>query len=113
MRLAIMGAGSLGTIIGAYIAKAGYDIILIDANKEHVKALNEEGAKVTGTVDFSQSVKAITPEEMEGIYDLVFYIVKQTFNDKALNQLKTHIGPKSAVLTLQNGVPEPAVAKVI
>jgi 2-dehydropantoate 2-reductase len=113
MRVAIMGVGSLGTIIGAYAAKAGFEIDLIDANAEHVKALNEKGATVIGTVEFNHPVRAITPEEMEGTYDLVFYIVKQTYNDVALKQLLPHLGPESAVLTLQNGVPEPEVAAIV
>jgi len=113
MRLAIMGAGSLGTILGAHIAKAGIDIDLIDANEEHVKALNEKGAKVVGTMEFTQPVKALTPEEMEGTYDMVLYLVKQTYNETALNQLLPHLGKDSCVITLQNGVPEPAVADIV
>ena len=41
MRYAIYGAGSLGTVLGAFITKAGTDIDLISRNKEHVQALNE------------------------------------------------------------------------
>lgn len=113
MRVAIMGVGSLGTIIGAYISKGGVEIDLIDANKEHVKALNEKGAHVVGTVDFTVPVRAITPDEMEGIYDIVFYIVKQTYNEVALKQLLPHLNENSTVCTLQNGVPEPKVAEVV
>ena len=80
MRLAIMGAGSLGTILGAYIAKAGYEIDLIDAYEEHVRALNENGAHVVGAVDFVQKERlhALLPEDMEGAYDLIIYMAKQT-----------------------------------
>ncbi|GAB6155969.1 ketopantoate reductase family protein [Desulfosporosinus burensis] len=113
MRTAIMGAGSLGTIAGALITKNGGDIILIDANKEHVKALNEKGATITGTMELTIPVKAITPDEMTGIYDVVLYLVKQTYNEVALKQLLPHLGPDSVVCTLQNGVPEDAVAEII
>ncbi len=113
MRIAVMGAGSLGTILGAFVTKNGGDIVLIDANKEHVDVLNRRGATVTGNLDLITPVKAITPEQMTGIYDLVFYIVKQTFNDVALKQLLPHLGPDSTVCTLQNGVPEEAVAEAV
>ena len=43
MRIAIYGAGSLGTILGAYISKAGVAIELINRNKAHVAALKEKG----------------------------------------------------------------------
>ena len=39
MRVAIYGAGSLGTILGAFISKAGVPIELINRNKAHVEAL--------------------------------------------------------------------------
>lgn len=113
MRVAIMGVGSLGTILGAYISKGGVKVDLVDVNKEHVKALNEKGAKIIGTVDFTVPVNAITPDEMEGTYDIVFYMVKQTYNEAALKQLLPHLGENSTVCTLQNGVPEPKVAEVI
>lgn len=38
MKTAIYGAGSLGTVLGAYLAKAGVDVDLITRNKEHVDA---------------------------------------------------------------------------
>lgn len=113
MRAAIMGVGSLGTIMGALIAKHGGDVTLIDANQEHVDALNTKGATIVGKLDLTVPVKAITPDQMTGIYDVVFYVVKQTFNEVALGQLLPHLGPDSTVCTLQNGVPEDAVAEII
>lgn len=113
MRIAIMGAGSLGTILGAYITKAGYQVDLIDAYKEHVDALNEKGAHVVGTVDFVQKVHAITPDQMEGVYDLIIYMAKQTYNDTAIPQIAAHIDENSTVCVCQNGIPEYAVSAVI
>ncbi|UMZ74229.1 ketopantoate reductase family protein [Natranaerofaba carboxydovora] len=113
MRVALMGAGSLGTIIGALAAKNGEDITLIDTNKEHIRALNENGATIVGKTEVNIPVTAITPDEMTGIYDIVLYLVKQTHNETALNQLLPHLSQDSVVCTLQNGVPENAVAELI
>ena len=49
MRSAIYGAGSLGTILGAYITKNGGQIDLINHNKAHVAALRAEGAREGGS----------------------------------------------------------------
>ena len=57
MNVAIYGAGGMGTILGAYITKAGYDIDLINRNKDHVSMLNKEGAKIIGKIEFIQKVK--------------------------------------------------------
>ena len=65
-RAAIYGAGSLGTILGAFITKNGGQIDLINHNQAHVKALNENGAKIVGTMEFTQKVTAITDSQMSG-----------------------------------------------
>lgn len=114
MNAAIMGAGSLGTVIGALVAKNGGNLTLIDANKAHVEALKKNGATVTGKMHLSGiPVKAITPEEMTGTYDMVILLAKQTYNDAALKSLIPHLGPESVVCTLQNGIPEESVAGYI
>ena len=76
MRTAIYGAGSLGTILGAFINKAGEPIELINRNKAHVEALNANGAQVTGTMEFNQKVKAYTPDQMSGEYDILLFILR-------------------------------------
>src|SRR5690554_855246 len=90
-RLAIVGTGSLGTIIGAFLSEAGYECDLFDTNKEHVNALNEKGATVTGFVDKNVKVRAFTPDQMEGEYDYFFYIAKQTANSVAVPQMAKHL----------------------
>ena len=113
MKIAVIGAGSLGTIIGALLAKGGRDVILVDANEEHVKVLNKKGAKIVGFMELTTPVKAITPSQMEGTYDLVIYLVKTTYNNVALPQIIPHLHEESIVLTLQNGLPEDAVAEYV
>ena len=66
MRIAIYGAGSLGTILGAYLTKAGLNCELINRNQAHVEALRTQGARVTGTVELTVPVKALLPQEMSG-----------------------------------------------
>ena len=110
MKIAIVGCGAMGTVIGAYLNQNGCKVEMVDAYKEHVDALNEKGARIIGTVDMNVPVKAILPEQMEGIYDVVFLLTKQTANEFVLPNLLKHLGPDSTVCTLQNGVPEPSVA---
>ena len=50
MRCAIYGAGSLGTVLGAYMTKAGQPVELVNRNKEHIAALKEKGASDPGTL---------------------------------------------------------------
>jgi len=68
---------------------------------------------VIGTVDFTQPVHAITPDQMEGIYDIVIYMAKQTYNETAIPEIKAHIDENSTVCVCQNGIPEYAVSAAI
>ncbi|MDN4602351.1 ketopantoate reductase family protein [Paenibacillus sp. F6_3S_P_1C] len=113
MRIAIVGAGSLGTIVGAYLADGGMDVELIDAYQEHVNALNQTGAKVTGTTEFRAKVKAITPEQKSGQYDLVLLLTKQVYNESVLQELLPFLHEDSMVCSLQNGIPEDNVASIV
>lgn len=110
-KIAIMGCGSLGTILGAFLNKGGLDVMMVDAYEEHVKTLNEKGAQVVQGVEMTVPVKACTPDQMEGTYDLFIYMAKQTFNETAIPQMVEHCGPDTIICTCQNGIPELAVAK--
>lgn len=113
MRAAIYGAGSLGTILGAYITSNGGDIDLINHNVKHVQALNEKGAKIVGTVDFVQKVNAITDKQMTGKYDIIFLMTKQQGNSETVPFLKDYLEDYGVIVTLQNGLPEHQIADVV
>ena len=113
MRIAIYGAGSLGTILGAYISKAGVAIELINRNAAHVEALKSKGAQVVGTVQFCQPVVAYTPDEMSGQYDILFLMTKQQHNAEVVKMLKGYLAPDGVLVTFQNGLPEMQIAEVL
>jgi len=113
LQYAIYGAGSLGTVMGAYLTKSGVDIQLVNRNKAHVAALRESGAHITGTVEMTVPVKAILPEEMAGQYDVVFLLTKQLHNDETAAYLKPFLTADGVVVTLQNGIPEPGLMEVL
>ena len=113
MRIAIYGAGSLGTILGAYISKAGVEIELINRNKAHIEALQTKGAHITGTVEFTQPVVAYTPDQMNGVYDVIFLMTKQQHNAEVVTMLKEFLAADGALVTFQNGLPELQIAEIL
>lgn len=113
MRTAIYGAGSLGTILGAYIAKNGGNIELINRNKAHIEALQKNGAKVTGTVNFIQKVTAYTPDAMSGKYDIIFLMTKQQQNREVVTYIKDFLADDGVIVTLQNGIPELLISEIV
>ena len=106
MRYMIYGAGSLGTVLGAFITKAGTDIDLVNRNQTHVDALNTKGALVLGGINLSQKVHAMTPDQLKGEYDIVYLLTKQQQNIEAAKIIKPHLKEDGILVTLQNGIPE-------
>ena len=113
MRAAIYGAGSLGTILGAFITRKGGEIELINRNKTHIAALQEKGAQVVGTLEFTQAVKAYTPDEMSGTYDIIFLMTKQQQNAEVVAFLKDFLAEDGVIVTLQNGIPELQIGEIV
>ena len=113
MRTAIYGAGSLGTILGAFITKNGGQVDLVNRNTAHVEALQKEGAKVIGTMNFTQKVTAYTPNEMSGLYDVIFLMTKQQHNTEVVTSIKEFLAPSGVIVTLQNGIPELQIADIV
>lgn len=113
MRVAIYGAGAMGTVLGAYITKAGYQVDLINRNKDHIKGLKEKGAQVIGNINFVQEVVALLPEEMEGKYDIILLMTKQRYNKEIVEFLVPYLDKNGIICTMQNGLPELSVANII
>ena len=113
MRAAIYGAGSLGTILGAFITKKGGQIDLINRNRNHIAALRQNGATITGTLQFNQKVTALTPDEMSGKYDIIFLMTKQLQNKEVVTFLKDYLEEDGVIVTLQNGIPEYEISEIV
>ena len=113
MRFAIYGAGSLGTVLGAFITRAGVSVDLINRNMEHVDALNRSGAIIRGGLNMIVPVHAITPDEMKGEYDVILLLTKQQHNPEIVNHLKGFLSEDGILATLQNGIPEYNIAEIL
>ena len=113
MRCAIYGAGAMGTVLGAFIARAGKQIDLVNRNERHIAAMKEKGAAVCGTVQFTQQVHALLPSEMDGKYDVILLMTKQRQNAEIAAFLKPFLAEDGALCTCQNGLPEPRLADIL
>ncbi len=116
LRVAIYGAGAMGTVLGALLTKGGLSVDLITRNEAHVAGMREKGATVVCEADgleITQAVNAITPAEMTGEYDVVFLMTKQRHNEEILTALLPYLKKDGVVCTTQNGLPEESVAKIV
>lgn len=110
----IWGAGAIGGTLGAYWARAGVPVLLVDIVAEHVEACRTNGLAVSGPVEeFTQVVPAATPAELTGRYSRIVLAVKAGATEAALAALVPHLAEDGFVLSAQNGLNELAIAKAV
>ena len=116
-KIAIYGAGAMGTILGALLTKGGLkNVHLITRNETHTKAMQEKGARIVclaENTEFTVKVEARTPAQITDKYDIVFLMTKQRANAEILTALKEFLSEDGIVCTTQNGLPEQSVADSI
>jgi 2-dehydropantoate 2-reductase len=101
MKIVILGAGALGTVLSAHLARAREDVTLI-ARGQRAAYLQEHGATITGLVDFTVPVRVVTDPSQLHDADVLMVTVKTYDMDAALASVK-HLDAAS-VLSIQNGV---------
>lgn len=110
----IWGAGAIGGTLGAYWARAGVPVLLVDIVPEHVEACRTSGLSITGPVEaFRQVVPAVTPQELTGTYSRIVLAVKAGATEAALAALTPHLAEGGYVLSAQNGLNEITIAKAV
>src|SRR5690349_23057810 len=114
MRGLIWGAGAIGGTLGAYLARAGHDITLVDVVEEHVGEINRAGLRIIGPIDeFTTRAPAFTPEALDGQWDTVILATKAHHTEAAAQALRPHVTHSGCVVSAQNGLNEIAIARII
>jgi len=105
MRIAVIGAGGIGAIYGASLAKAGADVIFV-ARGAHLAAMREHGLKIEGDRGEMHVSPAHATDDPSSIgpVDVVLFCVKLWDVESAGAAIRPIVGPKTAVIPLQNGV---------
>jgi 2-dehydropantoate 2-reductase len=110
----IWGAGAVGGTLGAYLARAGEDVLMVDIEQDHVGAMNRDGLVIEGPVEqFTQTVRAATPAQVSGTFRRVILAVKAHHTPQAVRALKPHLAVDGSVLSAQNGLNELVIAEAV
>ena len=104
MKIAVMGAGSVGCYFGGMLARAGHDVTLI-ARAAHVQAIRRDGL-LLDTLTFREHVQVRAESDASAVKDaeLVLFCVKSIDTDSAAANISQHLAEDAVVLSLQNGV---------
>lgn len=104
MRIAVLGAGAMGSVFGARLALGGASVTLLDVNEAHLAAIAQQGLEVEldGT-HHRLSLPAMRPADFTGPVDVVLLFTKVFHTESALQAIAGQLGA-AQVLTLQNGI---------
>lgn len=110
----IWGAGAIGGTIGAYLARAGHDVLFVDIVAEHVNAIRAGRLRIEGPIDeFTSGGPAVTPAEMTGRHKLILLAVKAHHTEDATRALAPFLAEDGAVVSCQNGLNEIVIADIV
>jgi 2-dehydropantoate 2-reductase len=115
MRIAFMGAGGVGGLIGARLAQVGCDVSFI-ARGAHLKAMREHGLKLespVGNVHLPKPQVTDDPGTLKGPFDLVIFAVKLWDTEAAARSILPLLGPDTGFISLQNGVKKDDILRPI
>jgi 2-dehydropantoate 2-reductase len=103
MRIAVIGAGAMGSIYGGHLSLHN-DVYLIDTNQTVVDHINQNGLILQEDgKDVTYHPTAVTSTHGIEPVDLVILFVKSLFSKAALSNNQGIIGPNTYLMTLQNG----------
>src|SRR4051812_28469403 len=106
MRVLIMGAGAIGGIYGTLLALRGHEVTFV-ARGAQLKAMQSHGLEVrtpSGAHHLPSVAAVERPADASGPFDLVLFTVKGYDTEDAATAVRPAVGPRTVVLTLQNGV---------
>ena len=106
MHIVIAGAGALGSLLGAYLASAGEEVVLC-GREAHVAAIRRNrGLRVSGVRgEFTVPLQAVTElSALREPVDLIVLGVKSQDAEEALGLIGHLLGPRTQIVTPQNGV---------
>ena len=105
MKIAVVGAGAMGSLFGALLAEAGNDVWLYDVWEDHVQTVNRHGLLIERD-DQTRTVRlnaTIDPDRIDTA-DLTIIFVKSTQTRAAATTASRLVGADGYVMTLQNGM---------
>src|SRR5437899_11867518 len=117
-RIGIIGVGSIGSVVGGMLTKAGHDVTLVDQWPDHIEAMKTVGLRLSGTVgEHLIPVRALHLHELQSVdapFDAIFLAMKSYDTDWAAQLAAQYLKqPDGVVVDFQNGINDERVAAVV
>src|SRR3954470_21960491 len=102
MKIAVMGAGGIGSYLGAMLARVGAEVTLVCRGR-HLAAIRERGLSLS-TPKESFCIPMAATDRAEAQHDVIIQAVKLYDLASSTQQMLPMVGPRTVVLPIQNGV---------
>jgi 2-dehydropantoate 2-reductase len=100
--------------MGAYLARAGHDVTLVDTVEEHVAVINDRGLRITGPIaEFTTRIPASTPDAIAGDWRTIILATKAHHTEGATRALLPHLSRDGCVISAQNGLNEIMIPEIV
>jgi 2-dehydropantoate 2-reductase len=104
----------MGGSIGAWLHRAGREVLFVDTDRVHLSAIRREGLVITGPVDeFTATVECVHPDELEPGLRTVLLCVKAHHTEAALGDMRSLLHRDGFVVSVQNGLNERDIAEAL
>ncbi len=114
MKIAIVGAGAMGSLFGGRLSQAGHQIILYDINREHVETIQTGGLVIediaSGTQETCHPVATAQAEDLR-VAEILIIFVKSAATEAVARQFSDITGVETIAVTMQNGLGNEAILK--
>lgn len=107
MKIAMIGAGAMGSILGAHFILGGAEVFLVDPFEAHIKAMQENGLKLKINQEEQQCLKVTavtTADQVREKMDLILFMVKGLYTESAVKSAVCLADEHTYCMTLQNGI---------
>ncbi|ABK18431.1 ketopantoate reductase family protein [Syntrophobacter fumaroxidans] len=107
MHILILGAGAMGSLLGARLSGTSATVSLLSTNREHIRAVSGDGLvieELDGSIVPYRLSAFHSPRDVPGTADLVIVMVKSYATRDAVGSITDCCGASTVFLTLQNGI---------
>ena len=116
-RIAVVGAGAIGSRLAAHLAEAGTNCMLFDGWAQHVEAINRDGLQLETNGQLRRhALRAFgydAPDEATGSHDIVLLCTRSDGTEAVLPLVGRLMGRGGCVVSCQNGLNEDRIAQAL
>jgi len=114
MKIAIVGAGAMGSLFGGRLSQSGHQVMLYDINREHVETIQTDGLVIedleSGKQEICRPAATIRAEDLR-VAEILIIFVKSAATEAVARQFSEITGVGTIAVTMQNGLGNEAILK--